>query len=79
MSVRTIEKGHKRPKFAEVMRRGKAKGRISIRRADEAAGMSIRIRAVLNFDFEDYVYKSQCAFLRGIEFYLCKMSSRRRI
>ena len=32
MSVRTIE-GRKRRKFAEVMKRGRAKGRISVRRA----------------------------------------------
>jgi hypothetical protein len=32
-SVRTIEKYSKRPEFAEVMARGRAKGRISVRRA----------------------------------------------
>lgn len=33
VSVRTIEKRRKQSKFAEAMERGKAKGRISIRRA----------------------------------------------
>jgi hypothetical protein len=32
-SVRTIEKYSRRPEFAEVMTRGRAKGRISVRRA----------------------------------------------
>jgi hypothetical protein len=32
-SVRTIENYSKRPEFAEVMARGRAKGRISVRRA----------------------------------------------
>ncbi|MGD1097646.1 MAG: hypothetical protein ABSB35_37375 [Bryobacteraceae bacterium] len=32
-SVRTIETYAKRPEFAEVMTRGRAKGRISVRRA----------------------------------------------
>jgi hypothetical protein len=33
VGVRTIESRRKQPKFAEVMARGKAKGRISVRRA----------------------------------------------
>src|ERR1700683_5147270 len=33
VSTRTIENRRKQPKFAEVMVRGKAKGRISVRRA----------------------------------------------
>jgi len=33
VSTRTIESRRKQPKFAEVMRRGRAKGRISVRRA----------------------------------------------
>jgi hypothetical protein len=33
VSTRTIEQRRKQPQFAEVMRRGKAKGRISVRRA----------------------------------------------
>jgi hypothetical protein len=33
VSTRTIEQRRKQPEFAEVMRRGKAKGRISVRRA----------------------------------------------
>jgi hypothetical protein len=33
VSTRTIENRRKQPKFAEVMSRGKAKGRISVRRA----------------------------------------------
>jgi hypothetical protein len=33
VSVRTIEGRRKQPEFAEVMNRGKAKGRISVRRA----------------------------------------------
>lgn len=33
VSARTIEQRRKQPQFAEVMRRGKAKGRISVRRA----------------------------------------------
>ena len=33
VSVRTIESRRKQPQFAEVMDRGKAKGRISVRRA----------------------------------------------
>jgi hypothetical protein len=33
VSARTIENRRKQPKFAEVMSRGKAKGRISVRRA----------------------------------------------
>jgi hypothetical protein len=32
-SVRTVEKYAKQPEFAEVMARGRAKGRISVRRA----------------------------------------------
>jgi hypothetical protein len=32
-SIRTIEKYAKKPEFAEVMSRGRAKGRISVRRA----------------------------------------------
>jgi hypothetical protein len=32
VSTRTIENRRKQPKFAEVMNRGKAKGRISVRR-----------------------------------------------
>jgi hypothetical protein len=33
VSTRTIESRRKQPKFAEVMNRGRAKGRISVRRA----------------------------------------------
>jgi len=33
VSIRTIENRRKQPKFAEVMDRGRAKGRISVRRA----------------------------------------------
>jgi hypothetical protein len=33
LSTRTIESRRKQPKFAEVMNRGRAKGRISVRRA----------------------------------------------
>jgi hypothetical protein len=33
VSTRTIENRRKQPKFAEVMKRGRAKGRISVRRA----------------------------------------------
>jgi hypothetical protein len=33
VSVRTIENRRRQPRFAEVMSRGKAKGRISVRRA----------------------------------------------
>src|SRR5215471_8590783 len=33
VSTRTIENRRKQPKFAEIMARGKAKGRISVRRA----------------------------------------------
>lgn len=33
VSVRTIENRRQQPEFAEVMRRGRAKGRISVRRA----------------------------------------------
>jgi hypothetical protein len=33
VSTRTIEQHRKQPKFAEVMTRGRAKGRISVRRA----------------------------------------------
>jgi hypothetical protein len=33
VSVRTIENRRKQPKFGEVMARGRAKGRISVRRA----------------------------------------------
>jgi hypothetical protein len=33
VSTRTIEKRRKHPEFAEVMQRGRAKGRISVRRA----------------------------------------------
>ena len=33
VSVRTIENRRKQPKFAEAMERGKARGRISVRRA----------------------------------------------
>jgi len=33
VSTRTIEKRRKQPEFAEVMQRGRAKGRISVRRA----------------------------------------------
>ena len=33
VSARTIENRRKQPKFAEVMSRGKAKGKISVRRA----------------------------------------------
>jgi hypothetical protein len=33
VSVRTLQNRRKQPKFAEVMRRGKAKGCISVRRA----------------------------------------------
>ena len=33
VSTRTIESRRKQPKFAEVMSRGRAKGRISVRRA----------------------------------------------
>jgi hypothetical protein len=33
VSVRTIENRRKQPKFAEVMSRGRAKGKISVRRA----------------------------------------------
>src|SRR3954466_14057121 len=33
VSVRTIESRRKQPKFAEAMERGKARGRISVRRA----------------------------------------------
>jgi hypothetical protein len=33
VTTRTIEKRRKQPKFADAMNRGKAKGRISIRRA----------------------------------------------
>lgn len=33
VSTRTIEQRRKQPQFAEVMRRGKAKGRVSVRRA----------------------------------------------
>lgn len=32
-STRTIERKRKNPKFAEIMERGKAKGRVSVRRA----------------------------------------------
>jgi hypothetical protein len=33
VSVRTVENRRKQPKFAEAMNRGRAKGRISVRRA----------------------------------------------
>src|ERR1700730_15643301 len=33
VSTRTIESRRKRPEFAEVMQRGRARGRISVRRA----------------------------------------------
>src|SRR5258708_748843 len=33
VSTRTIESRRKKPQFSEVMKRGKAKGRISVRRA----------------------------------------------
>ena len=33
VSIRTIESRRKQPKFAEVMTRGRARGRISVRRA----------------------------------------------
>ncbi|SRR5579871_2224573 len=33
VTTRTIENRRKKPKFADAMRRGKAKGRISVRRA----------------------------------------------